>query len=149
MKREFKFYTEFAERQRKYEEELSILDDASDDDNDDFMEKFHTMQERTQLIPNPEKIEKFQKLAKKSKVLAEMLSLDLVIEEDERFGRIQMSSPDFMVPAPLDPKARKTLAWLIAEANDISIHSEENDAWVHMRLIYELYDEHYVWIDKF
>ena len=144
MKRERKFYTEHKKHMEELEAMLEAEDDEGEESDDSFLEKLS----RIKLEPNPEKIEKFNKLAKRAEVMAEMLYYDIRIESDEKFGKIEISSPDMLVPAPVDPKAKKILAWLIAEANDICISSEMGEETVHIRLLYELFDEHYVWIDR-
>lgn len=110
MKRERKFYTEHKKHIDELEAMLEMnVENEDEAETEGFMGKIARVNERLQLTPNPEKIEKFSKLAKWAEVMAEMLFFDIGIETNEKFGRTEFSSPDMMAPAPVGPKAKKYL----------------------------------------
>ncbi|MCD8013130.1 MAG: hypothetical protein LUG99_08135 [Lachnospiraceae bacterium] len=95
--------------------------------------------ENYQVIPQ-EALDRFQELTQKALALAEMAPMDIVVDTEHFFGKIQMSADCFMIQPSSPASMRTDLSTLIEEAESVTI-APRTDGRIEITFIYPFCSE--------
>lgn len=145
-----RYYSEQKELIKQLKSKISQEEESSADSSfiASIMEKATALENRKQIIADPEKECIFQALVVIADAIAEMLFLDLIIESDNVKGTITFEAEDILIPGPVKDKVMEHLASLFSQAKDIFIGKSEERELIQVKFAYSLCSEHYVWLEK-
>lgn len=127
--------------QRKAQDEQTIRNAR------EMINNFEKREKHTQRIPNKEKIKKFKMISKLAYEFAEIMMLDILIEDESSVykGNIELKGDClfFTDSTDLENESREILAMLIKSADFISIKIK--DGMLIGLFSYDLYDERYIY----
>ncbi|MCD8336966.1 MAG: hypothetical protein LUD18_06785 [Lachnospiraceae bacterium] len=144
MKIEKNFYTEEAEfwRSLESEEEERIPDREPEDNRLRLEREARQIEERAEnekkqnyQVIRQEKLDRFQVLSKMALEFAELAPMDITVDTENFFGRIDMSADCLMILPSSPDEMRTELLTLIREAESVSILRKGSDQIV-VSLIY-------------
>ncbi|MCC8044406.1 MAG: hypothetical protein LIP12_02765 [Clostridiales bacterium] len=152
MKIEKKYYSEEARLWREAEEKEQQWEKSATEGEKTKRELF-TQMEAEKIISKMQeaqkdsyqmiyrqRVERFQVLGQKAMELAEEAPLDIIVETEKLFGRIQMTADSLMIMESSSVSMRTDLAALIEESESISILPGA-DGLIEMTFIYPFYSE--------
>ncbi|MCD8348596.1 MAG: hypothetical protein LUD16_11770 [Lachnospiraceae bacterium] len=147
MRIEKKFYTEEAALWRGLErdEEELLMGMSSEELGQDMLrleqeaqqieEKVENEKSRNYQVIHQEKLDRFQVLSKMALEFAELAPMDITVDTENFFGRIDLSADCLMILPSSPTELRTELLTLIMEAESVSILRKDKDQ-IELSLIY-------------